>query len=69
MAKIKLKDIKINIFFTKADSKIIFRLVFLFAKKRCQYDILLYAVKEKPFLHIQGVPESIYHTSQEHSLG
>jgi len=69
MAKIKLKNIKINISFTKADSKIIFRLVFLFAKKRCQCNILLYAVKEKPSLHMQGVPGSIYHTSQEDSLG
>jgi len=54
MAKMKLKNMKIIISFTKADSKTIFRLVFLFVKKMCQYDILLYAVKEKPSLHIQG---------------
>ena len=50
MAKVKLKNIKINISFTKADSKITFILfIFIFcAKKRCQYYVLLYGVKEKP---------------------
>jgi len=63
MAKVKLKNIKIDISFTKADSKIIFRLLLLlllllFAKKRCQYlYTTIWSQKEALFTHTKFYQE------------